>query len=295
MNKLELSKKIISNDISRKKLITFYNNGFNKVLGIKIDDILEVLANYINSNLNDDKVLEGYILFLIGSFINILPEEMNLINDYSKKIISDTSNSKAKKLIVLYSAIMTEAKKNNLDVVFNIDYDNENILEMRPSIYKNNIKGIIAISDNVLNLSITELLFAGFHELKHLKDLVSLNNGKLDSKAKVEALMEFVIVFIEGNNEVYFENHDSFTIEKRADRFAFMKTKDFIEENYNRDKKIEALKCIREIYSNRENNFSEYYIKKIVRQAFLNIVRNKKTEIKELSLYLKPLKILKNK
>lgn len=295
MNKLELSKKIISNDISRKKLTMFYNNGFNKVLGIKIADILEILANYINSNPNDDKVLEGYILFLIGSFINILPEEMNLINDYSKKIISDTSNSKAKKLIVLYSAIMTEAKKNNLDVVFNIDYDNENILEMRPSIYKNNIKGIIAISDNVLNLSITELLFAGFHELKHLKDLVSLNNGKLDSKAKVEALMEFVIVFIEGNNEVYFENHDSFTIEKRADRFAFMKTKDFIEENYNRDKKIEALKCIREIYSNRENNFSEYYIKKIVRQAFLNIVRNKKTEIKELSLYLKPLKILKNK
>ena len=295
MNKLELSKKIISNDISRKKLTMFYNNGFNKVLGIKIADILEILANYINSNPNDDKVLEGYILFLIGSFINILPEEMNLINDYSKKIISDTSNSKAKKLIVLYSAIMTEAKKNNLDVVFNIDYDNENILEMRPSICKNNIKGIIAISDNVLNLSLTELLFAGFHELKHLKDLASLNNGKLDSKSKVEALMEFVIVFIEGNNEVYFENHDSFTIEKRADRFAFMKTKDFIEENYNRNKKIEALKCIREIYSNRENNFSEYYIKKIVRQAFLNIVSNKKTEIKELSLYLKPLKILKNK
>lgn len=293
MNKLELSKKIISNNVSRKKLIAFYSNGVNKILGIKIDDILEMLANYINSNPNDDKVLEGYILFLIESSINILPEEIDLINDYSKKIMSNSANSKAKKLIVLYSVIMTEAKKNNLDVMFNIDYDNENILEMRPSIYKNNIKGIIAISDNVLNLSLTEILFAGFHELKHLKDLVSLNNGKLDSQVKIEALMEFVIVFIEGNSRVYFENHDSFTIEKRADRFAFIKTKELIEKSYSEDKKIEALKCIREIYISRKSNFSEFYVKKIVRQAFFDIVRNKRTEIKELSLYLKSLKRLK--
>lgn len=298
-----IARTIILDDIKRKKLIESYKNGKDKVYNIKIDYILSSLSKQLNKKNMDLKLLEGYLIFLINISSSLSNEEQKLIINYGNKLIKHNIKilNSNQKLIVAVSLILKEAKKENIEVIFRIDDNESNTLMMMPSVTRYHktyeLKGIITLSSDVLesNLKSDEhliiLLFMFYHEFEHLRELNYLNNTRINSKEKINSLKEFVITFILGCGKFYSYYHDSFSIERKADKYAYIKTISLIEK-LELQNQLPLLKLVRKTYNDNRayDTISETEFEKLLNKCYRYIIKNKSNELKELCLYMPVLK-----
>lgn len=305
----EIARIIITDENKRNKLIENYSNGIKKTYNIRTDYILDSLNRKLNCReIDKDVLLEGYLIFLIKISFPFLEDEKKLIIEYSnillKKDLKKLNSNQI--LIIIAGKILEESKKEQSDIIFKIDNKNKDVLKMNPSIQNGKLTGIITLSENILNMDLESdkrlvvLLFAFYHEYEHFRRLKRINNTRIDSREKLNQLKEFIVVFIKGYSKFYSYYHDSFEIEKRADKYAYIKTISVIE-NLNLDNLTFLMKLVRETYNNNRayDDISIKEYEELLNENFKHILKTNKKELEELSLYIpvikKMINIKKNK
>lgn len=299
MKLLDISKRIMLDNNLRKSLAVSYYNCNLKFHNLNIDKILNCIQNYINENDSDYEIYEAYLAFLIESSTSLDKIEKNMIIKQSKVLLDNVNNLNAnQKLIVFAGKIIEEAK--GLNVILNPNTKDE-IIEMRPSIRKKllsySITGYIYLDPNLFNEvdnigsceHMMKLLFIGFHELAHLKQLVYLNNHDIDSKYKLRYLKEFAIIYTGSCKDFYNKYHDSFEVERQADRYAYKKVIEIIQElNISNNEKENLSNIIKNIYLKYTSigKLSD----QVIDRYFKNTINTKNCEIKDLSRYIPKLK-----
>lgn len=299
MRLLDISKRIMLDNNIRKSLAVSYYNCNLKFHNLNIDKILNCIQNYIDENDSDYDIYEAYLAFLIESSTSLDKIEKNMIIKQSKVLLDRVNNLNInQKLIVFAGKIIEEAK--GLNVILNPNTEDE-IIEMRPSIRKKllsySITGYINIDPNLFNEvenigsceQMMKLLFIGFHELAHLKQLVYLNNHEIDSKYKLRCLKEFAIIYTESSRSFYEKYHDSFEVERQADRYAYKKVIEIIQKlNISYNEKENLSNIIKNIYLKYAS--LSRLDDQVIDSYFEKTVNTKSTEIKDLSSYIPKLK-----